>query len=99
VAEGGLKPESTLAYSTVVEAVKKVATTLQISDELPEDAPAVSSFINSRLSLLQIEPERQLFRGTAGGNEVQGLTDVARRAGLCRRHRGRQQGGADVQKR
>jgi hypothetical protein len=67
VAEGGLKPESTLAYSTVVEAVKKVATTLRISDELLEDAPAVSSFNNSRLSLLQIEAERQLFRGTAGG--------------------------------
>jgi HK97 family phage major capsid protein len=74
VAEGGLKPESTLAYSVLDEPVKKVATTLQITDELLEDAPAISSFINSRLStFVQIEVERQLFRGTSGGNEVQGL--------------------------
>jgi HK97 family phage major capsid protein len=74
VAEAGLKPESTLAYSTVDEQVKKIATTVQISDELLEDAPAITTFINSRLTLfVQIETERQLFRGTAGGNEVQGL--------------------------
>jgi HK97 family phage major capsid protein len=74
VAEGGQKPESTLAYSTLDEPIKKVATTVTISDELLEDAPAISSFINSRLTLfVQIEAERQLFRGTSGGNEVQGI--------------------------
>jgi HK97 family phage major capsid protein len=74
VAEGGQKPESTLAYSTLDEPIKKIATTVTISDELLEDAPAISQFINSRLTLfVQIEAERQLFRGTSGGNEVQGL--------------------------
>jgi HK97 family phage major capsid protein len=74
VAEGGLKPESTLAFSTLDEPIKKIATTVTISDELLEDAPAISAFINSRLTLfVQIEAERQLFRGTSGGNEVQGL--------------------------
>jgi HK97 family phage major capsid protein len=74
VAEGGLKPESTLAFSTLDEPIKKIATTVTISDELLEDAPAISAFINSRLTLfVQIEAERQLFRGTAGGNEVQGV--------------------------
>ena len=39
-----------------------------------EDAPAVQSYINGRLSLfVRIEEERQLFRGTSGGNEVQGI--------------------------
>jgi HK97 family phage major capsid protein len=74
VAEGGTKPESTLAYSTLDEPIKKIATVVTISDELLEDAPAMSAFINSRLSLsVQIEAERQLIRGTSGGNEVQGL--------------------------
>jgi HK97 family phage major capsid protein len=74
VAEGGLKPESTLAYSTLDEPIKKIATTVTISDELLEDAPAISQFINSRLTaFVQIEAKRQLFRGTSGGNEVQGI--------------------------
>ena len=74
VAEGGLKPESTLEYDTVDEPVKKVATSIVTSDELIEDAPAVQQLINGDLSLfVNIEVERQLLRGTSGGNEVQGL--------------------------
>jgi HK97 family phage major capsid protein len=74
VAEAGQKPESTLAFSTLDEPIKKIATVLTISDELVEDAPAVQQFINGQLSLfVQIEAERQLFRGTSGGNEVQGI--------------------------
>ena len=56
------------------EPIKKIATSLQISDELIEDAPAIQTFINGRLALfVNIEAERQLLRGTSGGNEVQGL--------------------------
>jgi HK97 family phage major capsid protein len=74
VAEGGLKPQSTLGLTTTDEAIKKIATSLKISDEMLEDAPAVQSYINGRLTLfVRIEEERQLIRGTSGGNEVQGL--------------------------
>jgi HK97 family phage major capsid protein len=74
VAEGGTKPESTLAFSTKDEPIKKIATSLSISDELIEDAPAVSQFVNGQLSaFVQSEAERQLLRGTANGNEVQGI--------------------------
>lgn len=74
VAEGGTKPESTLAWSTVLERVKKIATSITISDEVLEDAPAVQTLINGQLGLfIRIETERQLLRGTAGGDEVQGL--------------------------
>lgn len=74
VAEAGNKPESTLAFSTLDEPIKKVATSIQISDELIEDSPAISSFVNGQLSaFINIEVERQLFRGTSGGNEVQGV--------------------------
>jgi HK97 family phage major capsid protein len=74
VAEAGTKPESTLAFSTRDEPVKKIATVCVISDELIEDAPAVQTFVNGQLSsFVQTEAERQLFRGTSGGNEVQGI--------------------------
>jgi HK97 family phage major capsid protein len=74
VAEGGTKPESTLAFSTVDEPIKKVATVLTLSDEMLEDAPAVQQFVNNQLAaFVRIESERQLLRGTSGGNEVQGL--------------------------
>jgi HK97 family phage major capsid protein len=74
VAEGGTKPESTLGLSTKDEPIKKIATFLPVSDELLEDAPALQNFLNYRLSLfVSIEEERQLIRGTSGGNEVQGL--------------------------
>jgi HK97 family phage major capsid protein len=74
VAEGGLKPQSALGLTTTDEPIKKIATALKISDEMIEDAPAVQSYINGRLVLfVKIEEERQLIRGTSGGNEVQGL--------------------------
>jgi HK97 family phage major capsid protein len=74
VAEGGLKPQSTLGLTTTDEPIKKIATALKISDEMTEDAPAIQSYINGRLTLfVKIEEERQLIRGTSGGNEVQGL--------------------------
>jgi len=74
VAEAGTKPESTAGFTTTDEPIKKVATVLPVSEEMLEDAPAVQSYINGRLSLfVQIEAERQLFRGVSGGNEVQGF--------------------------
>jgi HK97 family phage major capsid protein len=74
VAEGGTKPESTLGLTTTDEPIKKIATLLPVSEEMLEDAPAIQSYINGRLSLfIRLEEERQLIRGTSGGNEVQGL--------------------------
>jgi HK97 family phage major capsid protein len=74
VAEGGSKPQSTLGLTTTDEPIKKIATSLKISDEMIEDVPAVQSYINGRLMLfVRIEEERQLLRGSSGGNEVQGI--------------------------
>ena len=50
VAEAGVKPESTVALSEVVESIKKIATVLPISDELLADAPSIQSYLNGRLS-------------------------------------------------
>jgi HK97 family phage major capsid protein len=59
--------------SEQVEAVKKIATVLPISDELLEDAPSIQAYLNERLTLfVSIEEERQLLRGN-GTNELIGL--------------------------
>lgn len=74
VGEGTAKPESTLGFGVVDESVKKIATLLPISEETLQDAPAIQSHINGRLTLfVAIEEERQLIRGTAASTEVQGL--------------------------
>jgi HK97 family phage major capsid protein len=75
VAEGGVKPESTLGLSVVDEPIRKIATSIVTSDELLDDGgPSVSAYVNSRLTLfVTLEEERQLLRGTAGGNEIQGI--------------------------
>jgi hypothetical protein len=74
VAEAGTKPESTIGFVTADEPIKKIATFLPVSDETLEDAPAIQTVINGTLTLMvQLEAERQLLRGTSGGNEVQGI--------------------------
>jgi hypothetical protein len=50
VAEAGVKPESTIALSEVVEPIKKIATVLPVSDELLEDA-ALDSELLERASV------------------------------------------------
>jgi HK97 family phage major capsid protein len=75
VAEAAVKPESTIAMSETVEAIRKIATVLPVSDELLEDAVSIQSYLNSRLGLfVKIEEERQLLRGAgAGSNELLGV--------------------------
>jgi HK97 family phage major capsid protein len=50
VAEGAAKPESTLGLSTTDEPVKKIATSITVSDELISDATSAQGFIGGRLS-------------------------------------------------
>jgi HK97 family phage major capsid protein len=73
VAEAAAKPESTLVLSTVDEPVKKIATSLVVSDEMLDDAAAAQGFINGELSrFISIEEEDQLLRGT-GTNDLVGV--------------------------
>jgi HK97 family phage major capsid protein len=75
VAEGGSKPQSTLALSTKDMPVTKVATSMKVSDEMLEDVQQVQSYINGRLSLfIDIEEERQIVLGAgSGSNELAGI--------------------------
>lgn len=76
VSEGADKPASDLALSTVDEPVQKIATILTVSDEMLEDAQAVQSYINGRLSLfVKIAEEDQLIRGTGTPPDISGFYD------------------------
>jgi len=95
VAEAGTKPESTLVLSETIEAVRKIATVLPVSDEMLEDSVSVQSYLNGRLSLfVKVEEERQLLRGLgSGSNELLGLRPV-RDQHVHEARGGRQRGGA-----
>ena len=90
VAEEGAKPESTIVLDEVDEPVRKVATILKVTDEMFEDAPAVRSYVDSRLRLfVQIEEEDQLLNGSGVAPNLTGLrnrsglqTDVAYTTGV-----------------
>lgn len=78
VAEGEEKPASDLALSTVDEPIQKIATVLTVSDEMLEDAAAVQSYINGRLSLfVKITEEDQLIRGSGTPPDISGFYDRA----------------------
>lgn len=73
VVEAAAKPESSLEFDGIDASVKKIATFLPVTDEMLEDAPALMSYINARLSLfVALEEERQLLYGATAA-EVAGL--------------------------
>ena len=82
VAEAGAKPQSTLGFTTSDEPVRKIATSIKVTDEMLEDASQVRSYIDGRLSLfVNIEEERQVVLG-AGTNELIGIKPSGNTRGI-----------------
>lgn len=74
VSEGGLKPESAIAFSKVDEVLKKLATFLPVSDEMLEDWAQARSYIDSRLvQFIRMTEETQLLSGDGTGANLVGL--------------------------
>lgn len=75
VAEGGLKPASDAALQAIRTTVKKIATSITVSEEIMDDLPALTSYITSRFSkkLLNLE-DSQLLYGDGLGNNLRGIT-------------------------
>lgn len=74
VAEGGLKPESAIAFDKEDETLHKIATFLPVSDEMLEDWAQIQGYINGRLQLfVRIQEEAQLLHGDGTGSNVNGL--------------------------
>lgn len=81
VAEGGTKPESALAFTSVDETFRKIAHVLPVTDEMLEDIAALRSYIDARLILgVQLTEEDQLLNGSGAGSN---LTGFLNRAGLA----------------
>ena len=66
VAEGAMKPESTLIYDSVTELVKKLAHWLPVTDEMLEDVAQIRSVIDVRLrDGIQLTEEDQILKAAA----------------------------------
>jgi HK97 family phage major capsid protein len=76
VDEGGTKPESTITFTEVDEAVRKIATLLPVSDEMLEDVSQLRSYLDQRLRLfVEHTIEAQLLAGTGTAPEISGILD------------------------
>jgi HK97 family phage major capsid protein len=74
VAEGGVKPESSLTFELQEEPVRKLAHWIPATEEFLEDAPQSSSYIDARLryGLLRKE-DQQLLSGDGVAPELEGV--------------------------
>jgi len=80
VAEGGIKPESTLVFDQVTDLVTKIAHWLPVTDEMLEDVAQIRSYIDARLRLgLDITEEDELLNGSGTAPHLTGLLN---RSGL-----------------
>jgi HK97 family phage major capsid protein len=75
VAEGNLKAKVTYTYDEVTEKLSKIAGLTDVSDEMLEDLPFITSMINGNLVAdLLLAEEQQLLNGDGTGANVKGLT-------------------------
>ncbi len=85
-AEAGVKPESAITFGEASEPVRKVATFLPVSDELLEDAPNLSAYLNQRLQLfVSTVEDQQLLLGSGSGVNLQGFVASGRPVGTFAR--------------
>jgi HK97 family phage major capsid protein len=76
VAEGNTKPESDITFEQYNVPITTIAHWLKVSKQLLEDAPAIASYIDTRLrDGLGQEVERQLVKGDGTTPTLSGLTD------------------------
>jgi HK97 family phage major capsid protein len=74
VAEGGIKPESTITFANKTSRVEKIAHWLPVSDEFLEDEPALRAYIDARLRLgVLLALDTQLLTGTGVSPQLLGL--------------------------
>lgn len=78
VAEGGTKPESALAFEEKDAPVRKIATVLPVTDELFQDAPAMRSYVQGRMTIfLQLAEENQLLNANGVAPALEGIYENA----------------------
>lgn len=78
VGEGELKPGMAITTEVVTAAVKKIAVTIHMSEEVLDDMPRFVSYIQARANELMsdLKDQQQLY-GDGTGNNLQGVSTVA----------------------
>ena len=77
VAEGSVKPTAQLSFVSMNAAISVVATTLTLSKQMMQDAPAVISYINQRLPyLVKLTEDAQFLSGSGTWPNIQGITNT-----------------------
>lgn len=76
-AEGALKPESDVVLGEYLVPIRTIATTIKLSKQLMDDAPAVASYIDNKLRyFVDQRIERQLLLGDGTAPNISGLMDA-----------------------
>lgn len=78
VAEGALKPENSLSFSTVSEKVRLLATWIPATRQVLDDFTELMSFIQSSLPYyVNLAEERQMLAGDGTGENLHGILSQA----------------------
>ncbi len=82
--EGTAKPESAMTFAQEVDPLRKIAHWIPVSNEMLEDAPAISSYLDARLSLgVAIVLDYQLLHGTGAAGVPPQLNGILPRGDLA----------------
>ena len=74
-AEGAQKGESSLTFDLYTAPVRTVAHFLKVSRQVREDAPAIMSYVNTRLRYgVELRVDQQLIAGDGTGQNLTGMT-------------------------
>lgn len=76
-AEAATKPETALTFELVSAPVKTIAHWLKLSKQVMDDAPALASYVDTRLRYgVELRIDQQLLNGNGSGQNIGGLTKV-----------------------
>ena len=74
-AEGATKPETALTFELVQAPVKTIAHWLKLSKQVMDDAPALASYVDTRLRYgVELRIDQELLNGNGSGQNIGGLT-------------------------
>jgi len=77
-AESGVKPESAMAFTEKTSVVRKIATSLPVTDEALEDIPFIESYIDTRLRFfVQLREDSELLVGSGTAPNLRGFLNVS----------------------
>ncbi|WQZ00662.1 major capsid protein [Xanthomonas phage NP1] len=78
VAEGALKPESSLKFAKKTDTTHVIAHTMKATRQILSDAPQLASYMNNRLIRgLKVKEDAEILRGTGANDGLLGLIPQA----------------------